>query len=235
MILLRFFQNRTTEVRAKSGKRVIGNWGRTRFADSSVKRKRFRLPLGANKSGVFTIIGFPAMFFSLPSRNDTCPIDDSEHGFAFSYKSVNPYLRLIASSADFWPNDDCAVHPEGSDRQSEPLVPIISGMARKEHLMTTVTIRLGDVMATQARREHLAQTNPEAIALGQQTERALTERHGHEAWKQRMEETWQGHLQTLQQCVCELLVKNQQLRMALMAANEPQRRPIQERSKCSLG
>jgi hypothetical protein len=38
----------------------------------------------------------------------------------------------------------------------------------------------------------------------------------------RIEEAWQGHLATLQQCVCELLLKNQQLRMALIAANEPE-------------
>jgi hypothetical protein len=33
---------------------------------------------------------------------------------------------------------------------------------------------------------------------------------------QSIDETWQGHLETLQQYVCELLAKNQQLRMALM-------------------
>lgn len=85
--------------------------------------------------------------------------------------------------------------------------------------MTTVTIRIGDVMAIQRRREHFAQTNSGAITPEQSTERAFIERHGHEEWKQRIEASWQGHLETLQQCVCELLLKNQQLRMALMAAN----------------
>ncbi len=87
--------------------------------------------------------------------------------------------------------------------------------------MTTVTIRIGDVMAAQMRQEHLAQANSGAIALEQSTERALTERRGHEEWMQRVDEAWQGHLETLQQYVCELLLKNQQLRMALTAANEP--------------
>ncbi len=84
--------------------------------------------------------------------------------------------------------------------------------------MTTVTIRIGDVMAIQRRQEHFAQMNSGVIA----PERALIERHGHEEWTQRIEAAWQGHLETLQQYVCELLLKNQQLRMALMEANEPE-------------
>ena len=39
---------------------------------------------------------------------------------------------------------------------------------------------------------------------------------------QRIEEAWQGHLETLQQYMCELLLANQQLRMALKAVNEPE-------------
>ena len=31
-------------------------------------------------------------------------------------------------------------------------------------------------------------------------------------------EDWQDHLRSLQQCVCELLIKNQELRMALESA-----------------
>lgn len=87
--------------------------------------------------------------------------------------------------------------------------------------MTTVTIRLGDVMATQRRQEQFAKGNSGAIAYEQHAERSPIERHGHEEWKQRIDETWHGHLETLQQYVCELLAKNQQLRMALMSANEP--------------
>lgn len=89
--------------------------------------------------------------------------------------------------------------------------------------MTTVTIRIGDVMATQRRQEHFAETNSGAGAHERRTERALIERHGHEARKQRIEEDWQGHLEALQQYVCELLLKNQQLRMTLMSANESER------------
>ncbi len=96
--------------------------------------------------------------------------------------------------------------------------------------MTTVTIRLGDVMAPQRRQEHFAQTSSGTIAYELRTERALIERHGHEEWKQRIDEAWQGHLEALQQYVCELLAKNQQLRMALMSANEPRQGHTNARS-----
>jgi len=77
-------------------------------------------------------------------------------------------------------------------------------------------------MATQNHHENLAQTSGGVIYPEQKTKRALVERRGHEEWKQRIEEDWQGHVETLQQCVCELLIKNQQLRLALMATNAPQ-------------
>jgi hypothetical protein len=89
--------------------------------------------------------------------------------------------------------------------------------------MTTATIRIGDVTANQMGREHLAQTNSGAFALEQSREATLGEGHGHEEWVQRIEGAWQGHLESLQQCVCELLLKNEQLRMELTAARKPGR------------
>jgi hypothetical protein len=86
--------------------------------------------------------------------------------------------------------------------------------------MKTVFIRIGDVMAAQKRQDYFVQTNGGAIAPGQK--RSPNERHGHEEWKQRTEADWQSQLETLQQCVCELLLKNQQLRMELVAASEPE-------------
>lgn len=89
--------------------------------------------------------------------------------------------------------------------------------------MATVTVRVGDAIANRRRQEYCAQTNSGAIATEQRREGALIERHGHEEWKQRIEKAWQGHLDNLQQYVCELLLKNQQLRMAPMASNESER------------
>jgi len=89
--------------------------------------------------------------------------------------------------------------------------------------MTSATIRIGDVVTPQRRQDHLAETNSGIIAHRQSTERALAERHGHEVWAQGIEQAWHGHLESLQQCLCELLLKNQQLRMALKAVNGAQR------------
>lgn len=89
--------------------------------------------------------------------------------------------------------------------------------------MKTATIGIRDLMAIQKRQEHFAQTIPAAISPERSAKRTFTERRGHEEWKRRYEEDWQSHLQALQHCVCELLHKNQQLGMALMAANEPGR------------
>jgi hypothetical protein len=92
--------------------------------------------------------------------------------------------------------------------------------------MKTVVVRIGDVMATQKRGEHFTQTtqtNSGVIPPEHCAKRALGEGNGHEEWTQRTEMDWQHHLETLQQCVCELLLKNQQLRMSLMAADERER------------
>jgi hypothetical protein len=90
--------------------------------------------------------------------------------------------------------------------------------------MTTVTTRIGEVIANQRRQEHFAQTTFGVIAPDQGTEKAFNGRHRHKEWAQEIEEAWQGHLSTLQRYVCDLLVENQQLRMRLVAANEPERR-----------
>ena len=79
--------------------------------------------------------------------------------------------------------------------------------------MTTATIRVGNVMATQRRQAHFVQTKSGVAAPQRGTERAIIESRGHEEWTQRIDEAWQGHLETLQQCVCELLLKNRQPRM----------------------
>jgi hypothetical protein len=77
-------------------------------------------------------------------------------------------------------------------------------------------------MATQKREQHFARTTSRVISFEQRMKTALIESRGHEEWKRRLEEDWQSHLETLQKCVCELLLKNQKLRMAL-TANEPER------------
>jgi hypothetical protein len=86
--------------------------------------------------------------------------------------------------------------------------------------MATMTIGIEDRTTTQKRKEHFAHTESGVTAPEQSTKRALIEKHRHEEWKHRIEEDWQNHVETLQQYLRELLVKNQQLRIALTAANE---------------
>jgi len=85
---------------------------------------------------------------------------------------------------------------------------------------TTVTIRIGDVVATQKLQQHFAQTTLGIISSEQRTKRAAIGRRRYEEWRQVLEEDWRRHLETLQKYVRELLLRNQQLRMAL-PANEP--------------
>lgn len=83
--------------------------------------------------------------------------------------------------------------------------------------MTTATIRVEDVMATKRREEHFAQTNSGAIAQSKRAkEHSLTD-------TDIKKEAWQGHLKNLQRYVCELLLQNQELRLALIAVNGPER------------
>ena len=65
-------------------------------------------------------------------------------------------------------------------------------------------------MAAHYHRENSAQTLTGVI--GSSTKRAKgasTKRFRKEQW----EGDWQRHLETLRQCICELLIKNQHLRM----------------------
>ena len=89
--------------------------------------------------------------------------------------------------------------------------------------MTAAATRTGDVMATQKRQKRSNQVLAETTFAGQSSKAEAIEMHGQEVWKQRLEQDWQDHLETLQRYVCELLIKNQKLRMALMVAGEPER------------
>lgn len=84
--------------------------------------------------------------------------------------------------------------------------------------MTTATIRIENVMGIKRREEHFAQTKSGAIAQSKTRakEHSLTD-------TDIKKEAWQGHLKNLQRYVCELLLQNQELRLALIAVNGPER------------
>jgi hypothetical protein len=81
---------------------------------------------------------------------------------------------------------------------------------------------LGDVMATHQHQMPAAQTLAGVICLStKRSKGASTKRVRIEQWERRIEEDWQGHLETLRQCICELLIKNQHLPMTLIEADKP--------------
>jgi hypothetical protein len=77
-------------------------------------------------------------------------------------------------------------------------------------------------MATQQHQMPVAQKLAEVIRSStKRSKRASTKRVRSEQWERRIEEDWQGHLETLRQCICELLIGNQHLRMRLIEADKP--------------
>lgn len=79
-------------------------------------------------------------------------------------------------------------------------------------------------MATRQRQEPVSQTPADGSVLFEQSsQKASNEKGRHEQWERSIEEDWQRHLETLQQYICELLIKNQCLRMGLIAGDQPQR------------
>jgi hypothetical protein len=77
-------------------------------------------------------------------------------------------------------------------------------------------------MATHRHQEPGAQTLAEvSTPFTKRSKRALTGRVQDERWERRIEEDWQRHFETLQECIRELLTKHQHLRMELMEAGKP--------------
>ena len=77
-------------------------------------------------------------------------------------------------------------------------------------------------MAVQQPREPFAHAPVFAFASVQRLTGAPDAGWPHEQPYQRREEEWQDRLRSLQQRICELLLKNQQLRMLLESAEAPE-------------
>jgi hypothetical protein len=75
-------------------------------------------------------------------------------------------------------------------------------------------------MATQQHQAPAAQAQAEVIGLpAKRSKRASTVRARNGQWERRIEEDWQGHLETLRQCISELLIGNRHPRMEPMKAD----------------
>lgn len=81
-----------------------------------------------------------------------------------------------------------------------------------------LVICIGDVMATQQRQEPFVQVPAGVFAPMQRLTSALVTGPTYEPAAQEREEDGQDLVSHLQQWICELLIKNQQLRMSLQSA-----------------
>jgi hypothetical protein len=76
-------------------------------------------------------------------------------------------------------------------------------------------------MGAQQRQYPLTQSPPGDIEPAQSLACVSAAGWQQQRWRQEQEKEWEGHLRNLQQCICELLIKNQQLRVSLMSATNP--------------
>ena len=70
-------------------------------------------------------------------------------------------------------------------------------------------------MAAQIRHDALTQPHPRTIQSSQRSASASAAGLRQQKWRQEQEKEWDRHLRKLQQCICDLLIKNQQLRQSL--------------------
>jgi hypothetical protein len=77
-------------------------------------------------------------------------------------------------------------------------------------------------MATQQHQELFVQTHADTIEPVQRLRSASAAGMRHEEPDRGLEEEWPECLRSLQRCICELLIKNQQLRMALESTTNRQ-------------
>ena len=77
-------------------------------------------------------------------------------------------------------------------------------------------------MTDQLRQETPSESSPRDVEPNWASTSAPAARWRQQKWQQEQEKQWECHLSNLQQCVCELLIKNQQLRESLKSARNRQ-------------
>ena len=98
------------------------------------------------------------------------------------------------------------------------------GGSKRDAVMTMMAICIGDVMNAEQRRKPTPNSTVRFITPLQRPASRLTA--GPEEELTRGPEEWQDQMKRLQQWVCELLIKNQELRLALAStmAQEKEKR-----------
>ena len=86
-------------------------------------------------------------------------------------------------------------------------------------------------MTKQLRQDPLIQSSPRHVVPMQDSTNVSAADWRQHKWHQEQEREWECRLSDLQQCVCELLIKNQQLRQSLTSATRPSKESAHEYSK----
>jgi hypothetical protein len=81
-----------------------------------------------------------------------------------------------------------------------------------------MAIALGGFMADQQRQEALTQSSPGNIESARSFTSASAAKWQQEKWDRELEKEYEAHLRNLRQYICELLIKNQQLRWLVESA-----------------
>lgn len=76
-------------------------------------------------------------------------------------------------------------------------------------------------MAIQLRQDALSESPRGGLEAAHRSMSASAAGWRQHKWHQDLEEEWEGRLSELQQCICELLIKNQQLRESLKSTANP--------------
>jgi hypothetical protein len=81
-------------------------------------------------------------------------------------------------------------------------------------------------MAVQQRQDHSVQPSPGNLGSMQSLMTTSATAWQLQKWRQDQEREWESHLRSLQQCICELLIKNQKLRDSLTSAKNRHREEL---------
>jgi hypothetical protein len=85
-----------------------------------------------------------------------------------------------------------------------------------------MTTHFGDFMTDQQSQKPLVQSSSSDIELGHGLAGAPAAGRRQGEWERGQEKEWECRLRDLQYCICELLIKNQQLRWLLESATNRQ-------------
>jgi hypothetical protein len=77
-------------------------------------------------------------------------------------------------------------------------------------------------MAAQQRQGQITRSPHGGVESVQSTTSVSAAGWQQQRWPQEQERAWEARLRDLQQCICELLIKNQKLRDSLMSATNHQ-------------